>query len=68
MFTKTYQLDSSKYIDNMNDIKRVVQTLNGVSDVRISDKDHSLTVDFHDKLSEKQILIAINSCKRKLRH
>lgn len=65
MYTRTYNLDSKKYIEDIRLIKTALLNLNGVSEVRVADDINALTVDFDNRLSEKQILGTINQYKLK---
>lgn len=65
MYTRTYNLDSSKYIDDKNLIRNALLNLNGVAEVKVLNDTNPLVVDFNNPLSEKQILSTINQYKAK---
>ncbi|MDF2520596.1 MAG: hypothetical protein K0R84_1224 [Clostridia bacterium] len=65
MYTRTYNLNRERYINDFDLIKNALLNLDGVSEVEILKDAEGLTVNFDNSLSEKQILSIINNFKVK---
>lgn len=65
MYTRTYNLNRERYINDFDLIKNALLNLDGVSEVEILKDAGGLTVNFDNSLSEKQILSIINNFKVK---
>jgi copper chaperone CopZ len=61
---KKYSVDHLKDTGDITLVRNAVQALEGVHTVRVDTVSNTITVEFENKLSEKQILSTINEYKR----
>ncbi|MFZ5352727.1 MAG: cation transporter [Bacillota bacterium] len=64
MNVKKYSVDHLKDTGDITLVRNAVQALDGVHAVRVDNVSNTITVEFENNLSEKQILSAINQYKR----
>ncbi len=68
MNVKKYSVDHLKDTGDITLVRNAVQSLDGVHAVRVDTVSNTITVEFENSLSEKQILSTINEYKKDIRH
>ncbi len=64
MNVKKYSVDHLVDTGDITHVRNAVQALDGVHAVRVDNVANTITVEFDNSLSEKQILSAINEYKK----